>query len=291
MEQSEAGFPAGHDQFTDAWGKGNMLSFDAENWETLSDYNIQGDWNIEAYLATGVSLPPRNELLGYNLWRNGDNITYIIAPDTLCIDSNLYPGEYEYHLSAVYNEGESFTEGPAHVTIIGTGYLSGYVFDHETGSPLDHATVSVQGSNYGITGFDGWYMIADITAGTYDVTCEASGYIMNTIFDVVIEYQGTTALNFEMEKDSIVNLPVYDSRENAVRIYPNPLRGYLNIESDGNFREIYLVNYLGRQIIKENIADRKQIQINTSILAAGVYFIQCYSMGGNVIVKKIVLLR
>ncbi|MDD5507880.1 MAG: carboxypeptidase regulatory-like domain-containing protein [Bacteroidales bacterium] len=317
------GYPAGRDEFTNNDGKGNLLSFDAIEWEALSVYGIGGDWNIQGWVALEVAnyapaaplvkkvvqnsgdlafetvktdqiatAPAENRgLIGYNLWRNGTKFTYVSAPDTVCTDSNLYPEYYKYYVSAVYDEGESFPEGPAYVTIVGTGDLGGNVFDHETGIPLTDATVVVQGNLYGTTGFEGSYMIEDIPEGTYDVTCEAYGYLINTISDVVIEYQETTVLNFKMEKDSLVNMPVYDSRGNEVRVYPNPLRNYLNIESEGNFREIYLVDYLGRVIMKEDNTYRKQIQIKTTGLAEGVYFIQCYTMEGNMIVKKIVLLR
>ncbi len=323
MVQAAAGYPAGRDEFTNNDGKGNLLSFDAIEWEALSVYGIGGDWNIQGWVALEVAnyapaaplvkkvvqnsgdlafetvktdqiatAPAENRgLIGYNLWRNGTKFTYVSAPDTVCTDSNLYPEYYKYYVSAVYDEGESFPEGPAYVTIVGTGDLGGNVFDHETGIPLMDATVVVQGNLHGTTGFEGSYMIEDIPEGTYDVTCEAYGYLMNTISDVVIEYQETTVLNFKMEKDSLVNMPVYDSRGNEVRVYPNPLRNYLNIESEGNFREIYLVNCLGRVIMKEDITYRKQIQIKTSGLAEGVYFIKCYTIEGNMIVKKIVLLR
>lgn len=143
MVQAAAGYPAGRDEFTNYDGKGNLLSFDAIEWEAMSVYGIAGDWNIQGWVASEVAnyaptaplvkkvvqnsgdlafgtvktdqiatAPAENRgLIGYNLWRNGANFDFVPTPDTSYTDAGLNPGTYEYYVSAVYDEGESFAEG------------------------------------------------------------------------------------------------------------------------------------------------------------------------------------
>ena len=51
-----------------------------------------------------------------------------------------------------------------------TYVLSGDVFDMSSNEPLTGATVVLTGSNYyGITGFDGSFVIRNVPAGTYQL--------------------------------------------------------------------------------------------------------------------------
>jgi hypothetical protein len=272
LVQSAAGWPAGRDEFTDADGNGNLLSFDAIAWEPMSNYNIAGDWNIECYVATEASnyapvvplvkkvvenhgdlafesvrtddpVTVANEttrgLLGYNLWRNGSNFEYVPEPDTFYTDAGLDPGTYEYYVSAVYDEGESFPEGPASVTITGKGHLSGYVYDYKTNSPIEGATVNVPGGYTGTTGFDGRYAINMIPAGTYDITCVAAGYNLKTAYGVDIIHGETTVVDFGMFDESVFSMPFSEPWDEATFDDQNwtfdPTIGNWQIqEADGN---------------------------------------------------------
>ena len=46
-------------------------------------------------------------ITGYNLWRDGELVSYIPALDTSYLDENLDAGNYVYAVSAIYNRGES----------------------------------------------------------------------------------------------------------------------------------------------------------------------------------------
>jgi uncharacterized repeat protein (TIGR02543 family) len=57
IEDPGAGvFPLGCDVATDADGKSNLVSFDFVDWDFLTTYGLQGDWNIQALVA-GESEP------------------------------------------------------------------------------------------------------------------------------------------------------------------------------------------------------------------------------------------
>jgi len=243
LVQSAAGYPAGRDQFTNYDGKGNLLSFDAIEWEPMSVYGIAGDWNIQGWVASEVaSYAPAVPLVkkvvqnsgdlavgtvktdkiatapaegtrgltGYNLWRNGANFKFVPTPDTSYTDVSLKPGTYEYYVSAVYDEGESFAEGPAYATVTGRGTLKGYVSNGQTGAPVIHATISVSGGYSALSGYDGKYTMANVPAGTYDVTCTADGYNPKVITGVKIKHQETTVLDIGLYDYSVFVLPFYE---------------------------------------------------------------------------------
>ncbi|WP_299535423.1 TonB-dependent receptor [Ulvibacterium sp.] len=77
--------------------------------------------------------------------------------------------------------------------------LSGKVMDKDSGIPLVGATVSLEGNTYyGVTDFDGNYIISDIPDGTYSAICSFIGYKNLTL---EIEISGSATLNFDLEVD------------------------------------------------------------------------------------------
>lgn len=80
--------------------------------------------------ATSVNNPMPNtirggerEVLGYNVYRNGDQINTSMVTTTSYDDNGLNAGTYEYHVRAVYTEGESGNSNAAVVTIAGGNNL------------------------------------------------------------------------------------------------------------------------------------------------------------------------
>ncbi|MBC8181331.1 carboxypeptidase regulatory-like domain-containing protein, partial [candidate division KSB1 bacterium] len=83
---------------------------------------------------------------------------------------------------------------------VGTGILDGTVTDAENGHPIEGAEIVIEGTEYSavsVTG--GYYIIEDIYAGTYDVTCSAESYISQTEENVVITTDATTTLDFAID--------------------------------------------------------------------------------------------
>jgi hypothetical protein len=157
-------------------------------------------------------------LLGYNLWRNGNNIHFVPAPDTFYIDPAVGPGTWEYYVSAVYDEGESFWDGPGVVTIIARGSIEGLVYHPTTNEPLADATVTLEPGGYTTqTGNNGRYSITDIPIGYYVVTGSKTGYT-STSLNAQIKYNHTTT----------VDIPLYTTGE----LRPIPFYEFWN---DGNF--------------------------------------------------------
>ncbi len=69
--------------------------------------------------ATVLPTGSRAVLLGYNVYRDGDDdpVNMDVIADTTYDDMDLLAGVYSYIVTAVYDEGESYPEGPVEVVI------------------------------------------------------------------------------------------------------------------------------------------------------------------------------
>jgi hypothetical protein len=104
-----------------------------------TDYNHL-TWEHPDNSETGDNLPAG--ILGYNLYRNDIEITFIEYPGNEYLDLNLSPGFYTYHLTAVYDlsdygypgeTAESMVEGPIQLDFICCYYLP-FIEEFNTGS-------------------------------------------------------------------------------------------------------------------------------------------------------------
>ena len=78
------------------------------------------------------------------------------------------------------------------------GTLNGTVTDASTTLPIEDATVTATGGKSDTTDASGHYEIT-LDAGTYNVTAEKTGYITQTVKDVVIVAEKTTTQNIALE--------------------------------------------------------------------------------------------
>ena len=100
------------------------------------------------------------------------------------------------------------------------GNLDGYVTEFSTGTSIEGATITC-GGYMGTSGADGYYVINNIMTSTYDVTCSAPGYIDEISYNVDINADETTDLDFELTWVEIavdpgsfdVNVPLNETLE------------------------------------------------------------------------------
>ncbi len=82
-----------------------------------------------------------------------------------------------------------------------TGILAGTVSDAETGSGIQGASVTVDGTDFSATtGSDGSYSIENIPEGSYDVTASADDYVAETK-PATISGDETTTLDFALAQE------------------------------------------------------------------------------------------
>lgn len=77
-----------------------------------------------------------------------------------------------------------------------------------------------------------------------------------------------------------------------VAIYPNPSKGYINVECKVGIKEIKLLNTLGQQVVIKYISDDNNTQnlsLNIQHLQKGLYIMQVTTAKGEVLNEKLVV--
>lgn len=135
--KTTAGYPASVDFGTAVNGKGNMIKLPGNNWKTLLEVNSNLDFNwsvrglleltdvrfpLTAHLEdqerdifngtlTRTNNPPDRNLyyprvlLGYNIYREGNQINNNVVTDTAFTDVNIPAGSYHYNVTSLWNNG------------------------------------------------------------------------------------------------------------------------------------------------------------------------------------------
>jgi hypothetical protein len=139
--QSAGDYPAGCDDGPAVSGFGDMISIDGNSWSPLAGYGYNYNWNIagtigadgkgkplaqpivigQSFSNTGASivngiLPQtqkpewtgvNRDLLGYNVYRDGNKINSTLVTNLFYNDVNIPLGYHSYCVTAVYPECES----------------------------------------------------------------------------------------------------------------------------------------------------------------------------------------
>lgn len=152
VDQPVDEFPAGTDNGPAVSGSGDLITLDGENWEKLTDYGLDYNWNIRAFVSEnkGVSRPSkpipatgikyknsghlvnhklvfvkqinlksetRLQLIGYNVYRDEVPLNADPLQETNFVDEVPGFGTYSYTVTALYDAGESGPAGPVDVIV------------------------------------------------------------------------------------------------------------------------------------------------------------------------------
>lgn len=84
---------------------------------------------------------------------------------------------------------------------------------------------------------------------------------------------------------------VYEINENTTKIFPNPAKNLLNIESNNNITSIQFFDLMGKEIlskIPEKQTQNLQINLSEILIPKGIYFIKVQSLEGFITQKLII---
>ena len=95
--------PVGMDASPSVNGKGNIVSTDGKTWYPLTHIGMDGNYNIALNLAPATT--PEEAPVGYNVYRNGEQINVEAVSDCAYSDEVTTAGEYSYQVSSVYADG------------------------------------------------------------------------------------------------------------------------------------------------------------------------------------------
>ena len=95
----------------------------------------------------------------------------------------------------------------------------------------------------------------------------------------------TNSLYYIIEYDS--NLGVNNTEIEKVKVYPNPVKDILTIESINNITDIRIINSLGQVVNSVSLDSSDKLNIDFSNYNKGVYFVTIRLENGEFITKKI----
>ncbi|MDZ4181922.1 MAG: carboxypeptidase regulatory-like domain-containing protein [Candidatus Cloacimonadaceae bacterium] len=236
-------------------------------------------------------------LTGYKVWRlspgnEGNEASWaLLTPDAITVTNlidtgwaQLPNGNYRWAVKATYTAG--VTSVPSFSNVINkfqeTGMIAGVVRRQNT-TPIVGATVTAGGYSATTNNAGAYTIVAAV--GTYSVTASATGFISQTVENVVVSANQTSTVNFTMipgssNEDDVI--PVNATALNGN--YPNPFNpettiSYAIKEAGAVCIEIYNVKgQLIRTLVNEHqntghykvVFDGKDAR--GKAISSGIYF-------------------
>jgi photosystem II stability/assembly factor-like uncharacterized protein len=235
--------------------------------------------------------PPADELLGYNIYRDGLMINASTVTELTYLDENVEAGTHTYAVSAVYELGESPLSLPVQVNIDGTvGKIQGFVRDAVTNLSIENAEITASNIENGAltstTPFGSHYAML-LPEGTYDLVCVAEGYADGMANGIVVVAGQNQELTFYLQADeNEITTGISDIDDVSCKVYPNPASGTVTI-SGTNISKCEIINQAG-QLVFSSMEINEALTINMEEMPAGVYFVK-FTMDQGVTMEKLIV--
>jgi len=306
-DPGEGVFSASRDIHTDHDGKGNLIRMDVEDpeaWTALSEYDIEGDWNIQARTGLAdqlmVSFSPEDAYGDITAVANGAEISSgETLPQGTPITFFAHPDE-GFEVSAWTKNGQHL-EG--HMT--DSLYISGLATNLEVTIAFDHiyhvVDYYVDGANGQLTALvdnqelaagdevqqgQDVHFVAEPDEGYRIAAWYLNGELAddseNTQYQIVINEDVTVTITFE----EAVSAP--DMAITEMQVYPNPVRDNLHIKADAPITELRLICMKG-QVIYQGTPRSREADISMQDVPTGMYLLQVQAGGrtANKIIQRI----
>ena len=105
------------------------------------------------------------------------------------------------------------------------------------------------------------------TPGTYDVSLTVTNaFGFDELVQVGYIYVGGVGVD--------------ELSQNSIRVYPNPVKDVLTIESVSNIQQVQIYNITG-QVVLTTQTSSKSVTMNTSLLKSGIYFLKVKTDSGS----------
>ncbi len=232
--------------------------------------------------------PMADEVSGYNVYMDGIMMEAMVTELTYT-HANCPVGSHWVSVSAVYPEGESGVALPCHVEIGNMdGKIQGFIRDATTNMGITTGWVTALNTDYGAVTYTspfGSHYTLHLSAGTYDIVCDAEGYQEVTHYGVVVTDGGTMAINFYLYptdfggQSTEMLTGIGESGFESLSIYPNPAKEEVNISASTVIGQVKIINNMG-QLVFDQLVNETSIRINTQSLLKGVYFVEIHTSTG-----------
>jgi hypothetical protein len=112
-------------------------------------------------------------------------------------------------------------------------------------------------------------------------------YFQGAIDDIRIYNRAVNSTEvYELYHESLDEVPQVSSTKN-ITIYPNPADNYFAVNSSAEIQSIFICNLLGQVIFRTNVT-AKSVNINTTTLPSGTYFVEIVFEDDSKEIRKIV---
>ncbi|RLB62340.1 MAG: hypothetical protein DRH08_12625, partial [Deltaproteobacteria bacterium] len=251
--------PAGMDEGPAITGYGDKISDDGENRYNASDLEIDGNWNIAAYVEivnnANVATTP---LIDTDVYNNYGDLTFFAGEAT--VPGIAAPATTEG--SRDFTGFKIYRRGPAADAV----YEEIAQIPYEEGTP----DYSYYDQNP--------YPLVNLP---YEVC-----YQVTAIWESDTDYcESMPALNVIPITDEVCMLitSVDDPfAENITALYPNPATDVVNVTSSQAMTRITVINYVGQVVYDKELNDEHSLTLNGATLDAGVYIVKITTENGLV---------
>jgi hypothetical protein len=264
LGQPASTFPAGTDAGPAVAGYGDKISTNGTTWDNLSDFGLDYNWSLAAYVET---LDGQIEV-----------ITPLVEDRTISNET--------HDLS----RGDVRETGVPHEDVSGTRDFMGFNIyrmgpDDDVYDLIDFVAYEEGVLDYNY--FD-------------DDPFGDDGYPYEVCYQVTSVWESETDYCESMPATSVI--PIYDYvcimvtgidnplAGDLTALYPNPASDRVNVTSTHEMQRITVVNYVGQVVYDKELNADHQITLNTSSYDAGVYVVRL-STDNGVITKRLTITK
>ena len=259
-------FPASMDGGPAETGYGDKISTDGTTWDNASDFGLDGNWNIAAYLKQPDNAPASViPFIDTHVYNNNGDVTLVAGAPIQGVPSpglessrdftgfNIYrmgPGEMEYTLidNVPYEENQT-----------------DYSYYDE--NPYPNA-----GINYEVC-----YQVKAVWKSDTDY-CESDGARAEfSPLDDFVCVMLTTSIDDPLE-------------DGITALYPNPATDRVNVASSYEISRITVINYVGQTVYDAEINAERSLSLNVSTYDAGVYIVKIETDNG-LVMKRLAITK
>ncbi|MBW6478930.1 MAG: T9SS type A sorting domain-containing protein, partial [Bacteroidales bacterium] len=255
---------------------GNLLTQDPTEWEHLSDYGLNANWNIRARLqydgAQWLTINPASGTVE-------EEQSQIV---TVSFDAtDLEPGTYNANIRISNNSiNEQLVIVP--VTLV-------------VSEPVMYTlTLLVNPEDAGVVTGAGTY--TEGTVVTVNAVAHEGYEFVNwqdaeeNIVSEVAENEITITGDLTLIANFLLINNVSDVWENQLTIYPNPASDIINFMSNDNIRNLEIFNLTGQKVYDTQV-NYNQYKLDVAGLPQGFYLVRLTNMEGEIHTTRILIAR
>ena len=241
-------------------------------------------------------------LLGYNVYRDNEQINEELVTEKQYIDENLEVGEYTYQVNAVYKHCTTELTDEVPMTIVPCEMPKNLEVKQESNFLLiswDQPENAKSILGYNIFR-DGEKLNTDVIS---EREYEDTDVVPETEYCYAVSAVYTYDESEKTDPECFTLLGVNDYQEASFSLYPNPTTGVLNLiqETITNYElgpelnsgtNIEIFDVYGRKLSSNHlIGSSSHYLINISDFSAGVYFVKISTETGEIAVKRVILIK